>query len=494
MKATISKSQYIRGLQCPKSLWYYRYRKDLAPEIDLATQARFDAGHQSGELAKRYFGYGVEVDAPYWEVDNAINVTRQLINDGAGIIFEATAKNPINGCYSRIDILQKVSEINAWNLIEVKSSTDLKDYHINDLSFQYNVFKSAGYEIAKCFIMVIDNSYVRNGEIDPKALFRLLDITDKVLAKQDELENIVEKLTIVLAKDEEPDITIGARCFEPYECDYSPHCWRHVPEYSVYDVFQMKKAEEIAKQYGVELEQLPENIRPSGQKAIDLESYLSGQISLNTDKIRNFLQKLEYPLYFLDYETINPAIPLFNGTRPYQQIPFQLSIHVENDPGQELLHYEYIHKERSDPRLPLLESLIEHCGVNGSIVVYNKSFEVTCNNELAEYFPSFTIAIKSINNRIVDLIDPFRSRWIYHPNQRSSYSIKNVLPAFTEVSYQDMSISDGNTASLLYLDFLCGVINEEGLSNLWKNLGDYCKLDTYGMKLLIDVLHDSVHY
>ena len=489
---TISKSQYVKGLQCPKALWLYRHRKDLAPEITPEKQALFDTGHQVGELAMRYFGDGIEVTNKYWDVKGAVESTQQYIKNGHNLIFEATAIHPIDGCYARIDILKRVEGSDEWDLIEVKSSTQVKDYHIDDMSFQYHVFYGAGYKIRKCFMMVLNNQYVRNGDIDPKQLLKLEEITPHVLSKQSEVDAVAGQLGYILERQAEPSVSIGARCFAPFECDYKDHCWAHVPEYSVYDVFQKSKAEEIAQRHGLDIEKLPDHIRPGGTKALDVESYLAGETIIDTQNIISFLGDIQYPLYFLDYETLMPAIPMFDGTRPFQQIPFQFSVHVQESPDADLVHHEYLHKERTDPRRSFAEKLVELCGSNGTVLVYNQAFEIARNNELARDFPEFAMAIQAINARVIDLLEPFKKRWLYHPSQNSSASIKAVLPAFTDLDYKDMEISHGGEAMLQYGNFMKGLLAPDDLEDLWRNLIAYCKQDTYAMVLLLNVLKQQV--
>lgn len=489
----ISKSQFIRGLQCPKNLWLYRFRKDLAPEIDSQKQALFDTGHDIGELAKAYFGGGVEVTESYKDIKGAAATTQKLIADGHEVIFEATAVHPVDGSYSRIDILKKDPGTNKWDLIEVKSSTSVKDYHIDDMSFQYHVFYHAGFRIRACYMMVIDNSYVRQGAIDPKQLLRLEDISPLVFAKQGEVESVAGQLGYILDRKDAPDVTIGSRCFAPFECDYKAHCWKNVPEYSVYNVFTKAKADEIVKQHSTyDLAKLSSDVLPTGNKGIDVASFLSGNPHLQPALIKSFLAGLRYPLNFLDYETLMPAIPLFDGTRPFQQIPFQFSSHIQAHLGGELTHREYLHKQQSDPRLEFVKNLIDACDQDGTIIVYNQAFEMARNKELAAEFPEYAEALNAINARMVDLLVPFRSRWAYHPKQNGSASIKAVLPAFTDLTYQGMEIDNGGEASLQYLMFMHGKLPPEDCEILWKNLEVYCGQDTYAMKVLLDVLEKSV--
>ncbi len=202
---------------------------------------------------------------------------------------------------------------------------------------------------------------------------------------------------------------------------------------------------------------------------------MSGETIVDQGNIRGFLDQLQYPLYFLDYETVNQAIPPFDGTKPYQQIPFQFSVHIQEEPGAELTHHEYLHKEQSDPRRTFAEQLVELCGQEGSVIVYSQAFEIARNKELAAGFPEYAVAIEAINARIIDLLVPFKKRWLYSPEQKSSASIKAVLPAFTNLSYDDLEIANGSEAMLQYGSFLKGELANEGLPALWDGLTEYCR-------------------
>ena len=488
MKPTISKSQYVRGLQCNKALWLYHNRKDLQLEPSSAKKDILDTGNLIGKLAMDNYPAGVEVTNEYWDINGAIKATNMYIEDGNNIIFEATAMHPITGAYSKIDILKRVENTDLWDLIEVKSSTQVKEYHKDDLAFQYYVFNNSGYKIRYSYMMLIDSSYERNGDIDPENILRLIDISEDVKDKQDKVNKITNKLCNSLSESKELTEQIGEKCHNPFECDFKSYCWKHVPDYSIYNVFQKKKAEIIDREYGFLLENLPPKLYPNGLKNIDLECYLNKNINIDKEQISNFLQSLQYPLYFFDYETIAPAIPIFQETNPFQQIPFQFSLHVQKNPGDQLIHYEYIHKERSDPRSVLVEQLVKRCGKNGSILVYNKSFEVARNNELAKKYTQYGDELRAINARIIDLMLPFSKRWIYHPDQKGSASLKNVLPAFTDLDYEDLEIGNGSDAMRLYKTFLEGKLEKKSINTLWDGLSKYCERDTYALWVLLQIV------
>jgi len=485
----ISKSQYLKGVQCPKALWFYRHRRDLAPEISDNQQALFDAGHEVGELAHQYFKNGVEITEEYYEISQAIKSTEKAIKDGKKVIYEATASSP-DGAYSRIDILKKVRGSDRWDMIEVKMSTGVKDYHLDDMSLQRYAFEGAGYNIRKSILMHINNQYVRSGDIETDKLFHLEDCTDVVKSRMTAVGGKVAKLIMMINSPQEPDVAIGVQCSNPFECDYTHHCWQHIPDYSVYSMFNGAKLESLLTEDIVEIIDIPAGFDCTARQAIDVQAYKNGEIYVDRDGINEFLDRLKYPLYFLDYETINPAIPLYENSRPYQQIPFQFSLHIQEKKNGLLKHVEFLHTDNGDPRPSFIKSLVESCGRSGSVVVYNQAFESRINRELSENFPVYVDSINSITNRMVDLLIPFRSRYLYHPDMKGSASLKVVLPSFVDdISYDDLELADGGTASNQYLNCAKGTATEEEIDYVYTNLKKYCYLDTFAEARLLETLY-----
>jgi len=486
----ISKSQYLRGLQCPKALWLYRHRPDLAPEIPVSKQQIFDQGHEVGILAQQYFPGGVEVTDNYYEIDKAISSTEKHIRNGAGIIYEATACSP-DGAYSRIDILKKADSLNQWDLIEVKQSTGVKDYHLDDMALQRYAFENAGYTVRNSYLMHINNSYVRFGSLNLQELFAMEDCTMFVSYKMADIHARLDTLLAIINSDKEPSIEIGDHCKKPFKCDYRYYCrqYYNIPEYSVYNIFSGKKLRQLLDQGIKEISEVPEDFSFTDRQAIDVNAYKNQKIRVDKNAIREFLNLLIYPLCYLDYETISTPVPLFENSSPYQKIPFQFSLHIQETPGGEARHIEFLHTELSDPRPHFVQKLTSSLTGKGSVVVFNKSFEIKINNDLGYTFPQFADALENINERMVDLLEPFRSRNLYHPAMLGSASLKSVLPAFVhELNYNDLEISDGEIASIMYMHCLKNLVPEEQKRQIYKNLRDYCRLDTLAEIKLVDVL------
>lgn len=484
----LSKSQYIKGKQCSKALWYSYHRKDLLPEADTQAEIRFESGREVGELARQLFPGGHLIDCKPWEIEKSLQDTSQLIQSDIAILYEAAVLAP-DGAYARVDILEKSKlQPNRWNIIEVKSSTSVKDSHLDDAAMQYYTFSAAGYVIDKCFILHINNEYVRQGDINLAALFKQVDITDMVLSQQTGIPARVESLSRLVTQAKEPQVNIGSHCSSPFDCNFKDHCWKDVPEYSIFDVLTVKKALEVSASTGSYfVKDIPVENIPKGAKAIDLRSHLENSIYADVSKLQAFINPLQYPLYYLDFETIGPAVPMYDGTKPYQNIPFQFSLHIEHAAGK-LENKGYLHWHQTDPREEFIVNLLRECGSSGPIIVYNQSFEAGCVSALAEAFPQYAPALLALNARMVDLLVPFKQRWLYHPKQNGSASIKAVLPAFTEKGYEELGIADGMAASNKYFSFMQGNLSENEKSRLYSDLIAYCELDTYAMVELMRIV------
>ena len=478
----LSKSDYMMAQNCVKALWLKKNRKDLTQEIDKATQRRFDVGNEVQELAREFFPGGVMVPAENWDVINGSKITADLAKNN-DILYEAFAKLD-NGAFCRIDILKRNGD--GWDLIEIKSTTSVKSEQIEDLAFQKYVFDNAGYSVKQCWVMHINSNYLRKGPIDVKELFQIENITDKVSDVYIDTIDYIEQYMEIQKRKTEPEILIHKAC---KYCPYYSYCCNNVPEYSVFDLLSQKEADIFyAKTGKMEIKDVPISICTPKQ-LIDREAFLTNKVHVESENIKSWLDQLKYPLYYLDYETLQSPIPIFDGCKPYGQTPFQFSLHIQKEKGGDLEHIGFLHKEQSDPRRLLAECLIKNCGDKGNIVVYNEGFEKSRNRELADLFPDLSDKLLAINERIIDQLIPFRKRYLYGPTQHSSASIKKTLPAFTDLSYDDMEVHNGEEALIRYEAFIKGKLSNSEAQILFDGLEKYCYQDTYAMVLLMDVLY-----
>ncbi|MCD4741116.1 MAG: DUF2779 domain-containing protein [Desulfobacteraceae bacterium] len=488
----ISKSQYIRGLQCPKSLWYFTNQPSLCKDQFNGHNTLFGEGIEVGMLAQNYFKNGITINFDLSRISESTANTKDAVKNGCKVIFEATACTK-DGVLSRIDILKKVDSSEYWDLMEVKMSTEIKDHHLDDMAFQRYVFLNSGYKIRKSILMYINNTYVRSGELSLNDLFILKDCTDDVLKRLTEVKKTIERLVKTVNSKDEPNIETGNHCKKPFVCEYNAHCSPKVTKNPVNEIFSSSQKLNWLKDNGIkDLKNIPKDFKMTEREAIAVRSVKKNKVHLNKKEIKNFLNKLIFPVYYLDYETFFPAIPLFDNSKPYQQIPFQYSLHIQNEIFGSVKHIEFLHGEKTDPRPSFVKNLINNCGDIGSIIVYNKAFEARINKELGENFPKWNRKLLSISNRMLDLLLPFRSRMIYHPKMRGSASIKKVLPAFVpELNYNDLEISEGTSASLAYLKFIKNLATDEEKNHIFKDLKKYCALDTYAEVILLKFLFES---
>lgn len=483
----LSKSDYVLGLKCPNALWFKKFRKDLVPETN---QAVFDTGNMVGELACRRFQGGVMINTKPWE-PTAITETMTAIKSNAPAIFEATFETPTKE-YCAIDILRN-NDDGTWDIIEVKSTTGTDDYHFLDASFQKYVCETAGIKIRNVFIMTLNNEYIRHGDLDLEQLFILHDTMGE-LQDNATVEGEITRLRAFLSAPEIGVAISKAKCNKFYECGYKHHCWANVPPYSVFDAFRGKTADDIYEQHGAHLRKIPTELYGRQMHPGDIECFLNDCEAVDAEGLQCFLGELKYPLYFLDYETIGPAVPMFDNSKPYQAIPFQFSLHIMREPGGKLEHIEYLHDKRTDPRPDLIPALIAACGDNGTVISYNQGFEKSRNTEMGTAFPEYACALASINDRMIDLLIPFRTRALYRPCQNGSASIKQMLPAFVpEMSYANLGIGNGTEASQQFLEFMNGKQTPDQTEIMMKNLREYCGQDTLAMVRLLEVIIGTVN-
>ena len=490
-KIGLSKSRYCKGLQCPKILWMDKYMPEMA--ADILPESVLANGNRVGDLAREYFGeYGL---VEFTLDKNAmVRQTEDLIAAGVENIAEASFL--VDGLYCAVDILHKNGD--GWDIVEVKSSTHVSEIYVEDMAFQNYVLTQCGINVKNVYNMHIDNSYVFHNKLDIHQLFILEDYTEICKSKYKEVEEHVNSIRNYVDVPEEPVKDIDMCCDSPYECAYKEYCWKHIPEQSIFDIRRLhadKKYEYYHDgiiSYEDIINRKP-RLNATQQRQVET-AFFHKPDAIDKDAIKQFLGTLTYPIYHLDFETFQMAVPEWEGCRPYEQIPFQYSLHIEYEDGR-LEHKEFLAKEGEDPRRALAESLYNDIPKDVCGLAYNMSFEKRVILGLAELFPDLAEHLLNIRENMHDLMIPFQKQHYYTEAMQGSYSIKYVLPALCpgdpELDYHNLNqVHNGSEASAAFAN-MANLLPDE-IEELRSNLLKYCGLDTYAMVKVLNKLKDTV--
>ncbi len=478
----LSKSDYTDGLKCPGHLWMEYHDKENIPPHPPGVLKRFEEGNIVGQLAKKLFPKGIDIEAE--NITLNLQKTKELLPQRK-ILFEAALQ--VENLYGRADILVPVGK-DEWDVIEVKSTTEVdKKKHYPDLAFQRYVYEKAGLKIRKCFLMHLNNEYVKDGEIDVQKLFTKEDLTTEIGPIMAEVPKNVEFLWNIVQSPTFPNTAEKNYCTLPKECLVKERCWNFLPEHHVFHLYNSRKNKALFDEGFHALCDVPEGKLSNAQQAIQLKCAKTGKVHVDKKQIKGFLESLEKIQCHLDFETCSFAVPEFDGTRPWQRLPFQFSLHVV--PGG---HFEYLHDGKDDPRPAFLAALKKALPSEGSVVVYSQGFEGSVLKELARDFPKYKEWVDSVLERIVDLRVPFSKFWYYNPQQHGSASIKKVLPALVGKGYEGMAIADGDCASIAYLDMNWGKMTPEKKAKTREDLLTYCGRDTEAMVWIVERMGEVI--
>jgi len=495
-----SKSKYCEFCQCPKMTWLRKNKPDVFV-TDEDALGKFETGNQIGDLAMRYFGNFVEVTAYKNDKPDLIQMiknTKSEIEKNTPVICEASFD--FNGLYCAVDILCREKE--GWSIYEVKSSVKAdKDVYMLDVAYQKYVLEHCGIHVTGVYLMCIDNTYIFDGTLDLHKFFKITDVSDKVAEKMPDIEQNLKLAEKILADENEPDIDIGLQCSNPYQCGFWNYCTRNLPQPNVFHLYNMKKQKmfDFYHRGIVSYDALKkDNFVGSQVQELQIEYSLhEKELHVDRENLRGFLSSLSYPLYFLDFESVQPAVPKYAGTKPYAQIPFQYSLHYIETEGGELKHKEFLAEAGTDPRRDVAENLCRDIPENVTILAYNMTFECSRLKELAKFFPDLSAHLLNMAENIKDLVVPFRKGWYYNSrmgisnNKTSIFSIKNVLPAVfpddPELDYHNLEgIQNGADAMTVFPAM--EKMSPEEQAETRKNLLKYCGLDTLAMVRLWQAL------
>lgn len=476
----LSKSRFQNGRQCRKRLWLEVHRRDLIQVSD-ASQARFDEGNHFGELARELLGGGPAIEAGPLDAERAQAETRALLEQSVQQvprIFEAAFEH--DGVRIRADAVLRGAANNE--LVEVKSSTSVKGEYLWDCAVQAWVMRGAGLPLGRIHVGHVNNQFVLEREDDYSGLLIKVDVTGEVEPLIPEVPGIVGELKAVM-KGNEPVIATGRHCGEPHPCPFTDYCKSQEPEEPDYPVSILphggKFVEQLKRDGFLDLRDVPEE-RLSNEKHIRVARASRNAEAIISPELVDALGALAFPRYYLDYETIGPVVPRWIGTKPFQQVPFQFSCHIEQADGS-IGHREFLDISGDAPMQGLVDALISACGTTGPILVWSRSFEAGRTREMAAWFPHKAAALNAIVERMVDLLPIFRD-FYYHPAQMGSWSIKKVLPTIApELDYADLEVSNGGMAQQAWREAAHPDISPERKQQLRAAMLKYCERDTWAM-------------
>ncbi len=484
----LSKSKVVAGCQCPKRLYLQVHQPELAAEPDGATEAIMQQGHDVGMRARRLFPGGVEVCER--SLDQAIRATRELVaNPKVPAIFEAVLEH--QNVLVKVDVLHRRRD-GRWRLIEVKSSTDIKEEHENDIGIQYRVLRRSGVDVASACLAHVHRGYVFDGQnIDAKRFFKIRNLTRRVEKLQHDLTFRLRAFFSLLNQPEAPDVSAGSQCKIPVKCEFYDQCNTVLPTEHIAHIPRIHaSAVEELEEMGIgSIRDIPDDFELTEIQRRAATCVQTGNPWFSPE-LRDVLGGLAYPLCFADFETVGRAIPPFAGMRAYDHLPFQWSVHVLREPGAEPEHYEFLATDANDPRHEFISSLCAALGDTGNVVVYS-SFESQRLSELASWFPEFADRISAIQTRLFDLL-PVVREYVYHSAFAGSYSIKSVLPALVpEMTYDGMEVANGQDAGLAWESLVRGNLDRSERERTRKALLEYCGLDTLALVKLLDKLQTT---
>jgi hypothetical protein len=477
----LSKSKITAWRQCPKRLWLQTHCPELL-EVSEQTQQIFQVGNEVGEIAQQLCPNGILIE----NNDNlsaALAATKTMLAAHPDRpIFEATFQQ--DGMLVRADVMLPTRK--GYRMTEVKSTADVKPYHVEDCAVQAWVLRQNKVKLASIELAHVDTSFVYQGDGNYHGLLKFVRLDEEIEAMQKQVPEWIAGARSTLSGDE-PCIEPGQQCDSPFECQYKSYCTRDIdlafePEYPLDVLYRMssKTKDELRENGYLDARKVPTHYLNATQLWIQIVSK-SGKPSLRAAAAKQAMAKVAYPRYYIDFETITLAIPRWAGTRPYTtQVPFQWSCHIEEKPGL-LRHEMFLDVTGNDPRRGFAESLVKVLGNRGSVLVYHAQFEKGRIAEMAERFPDLGSALLKINERVVDLL-PIARETYYHPKMQGSWSIKAVLPTIApDLGYDEMEVGNGKAAQTAYSEIIATCTPEDRKAELTQALSDYCELDTMAM-------------
>ena len=484
MTKYLSKSSFMAGRDCKRKLWQLLWDRKSASPPDGMAQLNMEFGKRFGVLAHSLYPNGVLIDIDIYNLEKAVEDTRQAINSGSPVILEATFCHDNYRVLS--DIVEKLPD-GSWHLIEVKSSTKVKDVHYPDLAYQKWVMEKNGYHVSKCSVIHADTSGVWP---DLNSIFKIEDITESVNKEYPSIDNELEWMAAFLKEGVAAPDAEDCYSKQCLKCQFKKVCWEGIDDITIYDVINVRKLADLKDLGVLYIKDVPDDFNLSPTEKVHVGRIKEKSIDIDRKAITNKLSKLTYPIYFLDFESISVPCPLFDGNRPWEKLAFQYSLHILDDTDSEPKHIEFLHKESSDPSAYITEGLITDIGDKGSIVVYWAGMEKGVLKSLKDKFPEHSSRLQSMIDRLWDLELIFKKdyrHWEFGTKSSIKVVLPKLLPNSPELSYKSQVIQEGGAASKAWIDLI--ETDDADLKNKTSDdLKEYCKLDTLAMVELLKLL------
>jgi hypothetical protein len=468
----ITKSEYLQYLACAPEFWYSKHCPD-----------DFSGAPDEESLHIMQQGYAIEA------------LARTYFKPSKNLTVEFQRNFRSDKLLARADIVLTDQRTGIKTLIEVKSGTEVKPEYLDDLAFQVIAASAVGMRMDRVGVLHVDGDYVRSGTIDPQKFFVFEDVTDAVKALVPETRKNIEAAIIYLAK-EEPVMHLHEYCGQKLDCPALQRQHPKLPEYSVFNINRIHPAKlrTLLEKSLVDIHHVPKDFNLSEKQRLQVQVAQSGKPHICQGSIQQALGSLQFPLYFLDYETLQYGIPQFDGIKPYQQMVFQWSLHVMHEADGGAVHVEFLSDGTEQPAMEFAQTLYEAIPQNGgTVLVWNKSFEMARNRELAQMYPQFEAFFTDLNERVFDLMEIFQQQHFVHPEFKGSCSIKNILPVLApHLSYADLEINHGMLASIRWFELITGKIPVSEKARVLDCMRQYCKLDTLAMVEVYNYLRSAI--
>ncbi len=490
---TLSKSSLIRGKKCSKSLYFHKEKYNSESGIDQKSRAKYERGLIIGQLAQQLFPGGVDVSTS-GSSEDALAATQRCIEEKCPVIYQATFK--LFDLIVKVDILTFTNEM--WRAYEVKSSPRISSVYLFDAAIQHYVIEQSGIPLKDFSIIHINDKYERNGTINVSELFSIKSVKRRLKKMNSKVANSIESAKEVISADQPPEIPIGRQCLKPYPCDYKSKCWSNEEEESIlsYVGLPITVKFDQFKKGNRQLEQLDlDNLKIGYKSLTKIKASIVEQTIVEKNKLSTFLKKRSSRLYFFDIEATQSAVPLYEGSKPFQMIPFLYSLHTMDRTisNAKLKHTYFICRPKEDDRVAMVEHFLEHTEEEGDIIVFNTYLEKQALQGFAQLCPQHRTAIENRIKRLVDLETPFKEMWYYHPSMQCSHSLKSVLPCLVkDMNYADFEVKDGLEAMLSYQALIDHEESKVEVERRLKNLVEYCQMDTFALFKIFESLEELV--